>query len=147
MDDTKKEPLFVVRGMKMDSDGKPKLGECARTLGVRVPKDISPDTDGVIRDGIHGMSVSPIPVFNLPKHRRPQEWGGIGKDPVFGIDESLLIKFDLRFLMDPKKDSHGYIAPVGEMSYTDYVANLHATKPLWEYVKPENNNDENSQSE
>lgn len=146
LDDSKKEPLFIVRGMKMDGDGKPKLGECARTLGVRIPTDISPDEDGVIRNCHCGMSVSPIPVFNLPKHRRPKEWGGIGRDPVFGIDESQLIKFDLKLIIDSNKDSHGYIAPFGDMAYTDYVARLHATKPCWIHVEPESN-DENNQSE
>ena len=49
----------------------PKLGASARTLGVRVPRDIEPDQNGDVQPGSRGMSVAPslrdLPVEWVPK--------------------------------------------------------------------------------
>lgn len=117
--------------MKDDVDGKPVIGDSARKLGVRNPDDIKPNHIGVVDSGFHGMSVAPLPAENLPKHRRPNEFGGTGRDPIFGIETVHLGSFNLKYVQDPMNLGHGFIAPLEEMSYTQYVQNVYDTRDLW----------------
>jgi len=81
--------------MKAADDGLPMIGESGRYLGARPdlpgrPRDGDiPITDGMVRPGTGGMSVSP-PVTNLPLHRRPRRYGGRSKDSVFVLDTDKL---------------------------------------------------------
>jgi hypothetical protein len=74
------------------------------------------------------MSVAPRTPSNLPGHRRPSEWGGTGKDPVWGIDEDKL-RPDLRLV--PDSPSHGTIQPIREMTWEEYLDALWRTRADW----------------
>jgi hypothetical protein len=77
------------------------------------------------------MSVSPDDRMNLPKHRRPPQLAGIGKDPVYGMDTANLPP-GLRYRSDPAKPSeHGFIEPAHEMPDAAYQALLENTRRLW----------------
>jgi len=137
-------PELLVRGMKKSDDGKPETGDSSRTLGVRNPSDIEPDSQAMVGPGFHGMSVSPLPVDNLPKHRRPSEFGGTGRDPVFCIKTVHLGSFNLKYIQDPNNLGHGFIAPAQQMSYTEYVQNLHNTRDYWTHFGKDGDKDEDS---
>jgi hypothetical protein len=47
------------RSMIPDADGRPSRGRSSRKLGVRVPGDVQPDTEGGVAPGGGGMSVAP----------------------------------------------------------------------------------------
>ena len=126
--------MRVCRGMIEDADGLPKLGATARTLGIRPSGqfgDIIVTGGGLVFPGTGGMSVSPWPPENIEKHRRPEEFGGTRKDPVWEMDTEDLPR-ELRYQPDPEKPSvHGYIAPTRWMSFSEYQRVLHGTRALW----------------
>lgn len=75
--------------MRIGGDGLPMAGPTARTLGARPgspPDGDIPIVGGMVRPGTGGMSVSPPPPENLPPHRRPPEYGGKGKDPIWEFE-------------------------------------------------------------
>jgi hypothetical protein len=98
------------RGM-VDENGRPKLGRSARLLGVRFNRDIDIqkmpqgwlDRQGYLKSEVErtdsgqwvdvalrnakGMSVS-LSINSLPKHRKPPQFGGTGRDPLWQIDDS-----------------------------------------------------------
>lgn len=118
---------MVFRCMREASDGLPMIGPTARTLGVRPDDDISV-REGKVQPGTGGMSVAPDDPFHLPRHRRPPEFGGTGKDPVWCID----IRdsgTDLSFRQD--KPSHGLFEPAREMSIEDFQQALADLAPKW----------------
>ena len=105
----------IFRGMK-DDGGYPKIESSARGLGVREGIDITVDANGMVELGKNGMSMSPSPQ-DLPSHRRPPEFGGTGKDPVWQIDTSDLGD-DLKYV--PDKPGHGTIQPSKKMTLEKY---------------------------
>ena len=105
----------IFRGMK-DDGGYPKIESSARGLGVREGIDITVDANGMVEPGKNGMSMSPSPQ-DLPSHRRPPEFGGTGKDPVWQIDTSDLGD-DLKYV--PDKPGHGTIQPSKKMTLEKY---------------------------
>ncbi|HEX9679788.1 MAG TPA: RHS repeat-associated core domain-containing protein, partial [Candidatus Saccharimonadales bacterium] len=120
---------LLYRSMKKANDGLPEVGSSGRTLGVR-PQDI-PVENGMVRPNTGGMSVSPNSPHNLPPHRRPPEFGGTGKDPVFCIESSCLSD-GLQYRPDPNNPTgHGFIEPSREMSSEEYQKLLGETRPLW----------------
>jgi hypothetical protein len=129
--------MRVCRGMREDSDGLPKLGPTTRTLGVRPDSlfgDIIVTKGGLVFPGTGGMSVSPWPPENIEEHRRPKEFGGTGKDPVWEMDTDDLPE-ELRYQSDPAKaDVHGFIAPARWMHLSEYQRTLHGTRNLWTRV-------------
>lgn len=52
---------------------------------IRLNVDIPVDTNGIVHSKTGGMSVSPSP-DDLPTHQKSPEFGGTGKDPVWGIN-------------------------------------------------------------
>jgi len=117
-------PIF--RGMK-DDGGKPKIEPSARGLGARPgtgPRtDIPVDSNGMVHPDTGGISASPTP-DDLPKHRKPPEFGGTGKDPVWKIDTDELGD-NLKYV--PDKPGHGTIQPSKSMTLDEYqkaLANL-----------------------
>jgi hypothetical protein len=124
----------VCRAMREDSDGRPEIGSSARTLGVRPDGlfgGIVATKGGLVFPGTGGMSVSPWPHENIVHHRRPEEFGGTGKDPVWVMDTDDLPE-KLRYQPDPDKpDVHGFIAPTRWMSLSEYQRTLHGTRDLW----------------
>ncbi len=120
--------------MKADEQGSPKLGPTSRTLGARPGADICVRGDGSVVLEMAGISVSPMPPGNLPKHRRPPFYSGTGKDPVFEIDTDELPR-GLVYRQDPQnRDTHGYICPAYQMSLERYQQLLHETQDLWRLV-------------
>jgi hypothetical protein len=129
------EELF--RGMQRDSQGEPVLGESARKLGARREIDIELDEDAFVAPSTGGMSVSPDGPENLPRHRRPPEWGGTGLDPVWRIASSELGD-DLLYRSDPlDPDVHGFIEPARAMAFAEYQALLEQTRSKWQLVVAE----------
>jgi|SRR5215211_1051410 len=132
--------MRVLRAMKADANGKPEIDNTARTLGVRIGgrrPDIVVAASGLVLPETGGMSVSPPPPENLPEHRRPAEYGGIGRDPVWELNTNYLPP-ELAYRPDPKEpDRHGFIEPVVPMHLDDYETFLRMTRNLWLPYRPE----------
>jgi hypothetical protein len=127
--------MKVLRAMTAGDDGRPGVWENpARALGVRTRgrrPDIVVAASGFVLPETGGMSVSPPPPENLPEHRRPDEYGGIGKDPVWELDTDYLPP-ELAYRPDPKDpDRHGFIEPAVPMRLDDYETFLRMTRRLW----------------
>lgn len=134
--------MKVLRAMKVDEDGEPKSGNTARTQGVRIGgrrPDIVVAASGFVLPETGGVSVSPPPPENLPEHRRPDEYGGIGKDPVWELDTDDLPP-ELVYRHDPKDpERHGFIELATPMHLDDYETALRATRRLWRPFGAEGN--------
>jgi RHS repeat-associated protein len=124
----------VYRAMTEDG-GFPKVGDTARTLGVRLGVDISPALNGMVTPGTEGMSVAPKTPMNLPVFRRPRILLGTGKDPVWGMDTSLL-GWNLTYRQD--SPTHGLIEPAMPMPFTMFQSFLSETRNRWLKVAPGN---------
>ncbi len=117
--------------MKPGDDGLPKTGASARTLGARANIDIPVNEDETVDPEMDGMSVSPTPPENLPPIRRPPEYGGVGKDPVWQLDTDELPE-ELVYRPDPDApERHGFIEPSRRMPFEEYQRAIHATRILW----------------
>ncbi|MCO7224749.1 fibronectin type III domain-containing protein [Pleionea sp. CnH1-48] len=121
------EDINLYRGMKGDSNG-PETGASARTLGARPDTDIPVDCKGCVHPDTGGVSVAPDTPQNLPRHRRPSEHGGTGKDPVWSIKSSQLGE-KLKYVQD--SDTHGTIQPSKSMRLEEYQEALSETKDSW----------------
>jgi hypothetical protein len=128
----------LYRSMKDDGSGKPEVSPTARRLGVRpgggdvaavLPSDL-------VNPGQGGMSVSPDTPLNLAVFRRPAQFQGTGKDPVWEIDSAALLLFDLSYRVDPKNPKHGHIEPTVPMALDDYQRRLAATQSKWRPAWP-----------
>lgn len=120
--------------MLRDTEGRPVRGDGDCMLGVRVPVDIVPDGSGNVSPGRGGMSVTPDDPRNLPLHFRPLALGGVGKLPVFGVDEGDL-GLQLRYRSDPKRPHrHGFVEPASPMPLETYRTALRGTAPRWRLV-------------
>ena len=121
----------LYRGMQETPDGKPVIGPSARTLGARPHVDIPVDPSGSVHPGTGGMSVAPDRLSNLPRHRRPPEHGGAGKDPLWSIQERNL-GVRSRYVADVVPvPTHGIIEPTIPMPFTAYQQALAETAPYW----------------
>jgi hypothetical protein len=137
-----------------EADGKPKVGRSARLLGVRLgididvvemPEDLLDDqgylrpeaerkTTGVlvvvaIRSS-KGMSTS-LSIKSLPAFRRPTAFGGMGRDPLWQIDDNK-ISGDLEAVQDSA--THVSIVPRVTMLLERYEAALANTQNDWQKV-------------
>ncbi len=122
--------------MSAAEDGLPRAGVTARTLGARAGTDIIVDSDGMVRPGTGGVSVAPNDIMELPSFRRPREFGGTGKDPVWFIETDDL-GAELRYRPDPDNPaSHGFIQPARRMAFGEYQAALHASRGAWRRAAP-----------
>ena len=131
--------MKLYRAMKIAADGLPEVGPTARSLGVRrgdqLPK---PDVLAIqpvdlIAPETGGMSVSPNDPTNLPRNRRPPDFGGVGKDPVWQLDETELPS-ELKARQD--KPDHAMIEPVAITSLAEYESALASTRTKWRLVEP-----------
>lgn len=142
------------RGMA-EENGKPKVGRSARLLGVRPDIDIDVeqiprdwlDENGYLRSEIDqnsndeavaaairntkGMSTS-LSIESLPAFRRPDTFGGKGKDPLWQIEDSK-ITGDLEAVQD--SPTHVSIVPRTTMLLEKYEVALANTQNDWEKVK------------
>jgi hypothetical protein len=141
------------RGMA-EQNGKLKMGRSVRLLGVRPTIDINIeqmpigclDEQGYLLSESHrklhgylvavvikdtkGMSVS-LSIEGLPAFRKPAKFGGMGKDPLWQIDDSI-ITGDLQAVQD--SPTHVSIMPRVTMSLEKYEAALANTQKYWERV-------------
>jgi hypothetical protein len=141
------------RGMA-EQNGKPKIGQSARLLGVRPGIDINIEQMPVgyldeqgyllaeserkfqgelvtvaIRD-TKGMSVS-LSIEALPAFRKPAKFGGFGKDTLWQIDDSN-ITGDLQAIQD--SSTHVSILPRVTMLLEKYELALANTQNHWERI-------------
>ena len=146
----------------MEEDGKPRIGRCPRRLGVRLGRDIDVErmprgwldengyllaseervnsgqqVDVAIRNN-KGMSTS-LSIEGLPNFRKPPAFGGIGKDPLWKIDDSKLVG-DIEAVQD--SPTHVSIMPRTTMLLEKYETALAYTQKDWEKVpEPESARD------
>lgn len=137
-----------------EQNGKPKIGRSARLLGVRPTIDISieqipvgcldeqsyllpepqrklqGDLVAVAIRNTKGMSVS-LSIESLPAFRKPSQFGGNGKDPLWQIDDNM-ITGDLEAVQD--SPTHVSIMPRVTMALEKYESTLANTQQYWERV-------------
>lgn len=122
---------LLFRSMKADN-GHPAIESSARGLGVRVGVDVQPDASGDVGPG-GGMSVAPDDPLLLAGYRRPKEFGGSGRDPVWEIRAADLPTATAFVLTSP---DHGQIEPSSVMPLEDYQRGLESTQEAWIASKP-----------
>jgi hypothetical protein len=122
--------------MKADNDGFPVVGdESGSQLGVRLDMDIDADDEGYVWPRSGGVSVSPGNPVSLPRHRRPPEYSGTGRDPVWSIGATALPD-GLVYRDDPDKpDRHGFIEPSTRMELDEYRLLIRETRQSWVRLK------------
>jgi hypothetical protein len=137
-----------------EANGKPKMGRSARLLGVRlgidihieeIPRDwlddrgyLRPETErkstGVLVvvafRSTKGMSTS-LSIESLPAFRRPTALGGMGRDPLWQIEDNK-ISDDLEAVQDSA--THVSIMPRVTMLLEKYETALANTQNDWERV-------------
>lgn len=119
----------------MENDRQPSVGPTARELGARAGDDIPVDTEGYVEPLTGGLSVSPLSPHRLPEHRRPPEFGGRGKDPVWSLNSEELPPV-LRYRPDDDDpENHGTIEPVERMTLDAYQEALEVTRSAWALVE------------
>jgi hypothetical protein len=133
----------VHRSMCADEDGRPKIGNDAKSLGVRLDGAFAdlPEVAGIVKPKEGGMSVSSR-WQNLPAHRIPRRLRGkckkakgsddyvcwrMGEGPF--IDSP--IGHGLHLSIDPDDGTHGFVEPDAEMKVEMYCDRLAATQQLW----------------
>lgn len=128
----------LYRGMTIES-GKPKIGDSAKMLGVRIPADIQPDADDNVHrptpSDYHGMSAAPT-IEALIDFRKPVAFGGTDTAASFRlwvIDDSVLGS-DLVAFAD--STTHVTIGPARTMKTAQFRAALAATQGKWKEVAP-----------
>ena len=117
----------LYRGMKEGPNGQPLLEESARGLGVRPGTDLD-IIDNMAISNEKGISVAPDDPMNLKDFRRPPEYNGTGKDPVWEIDTKDLPS-GLEFFQD--SPTHGVLRPDQNMPYEGFQKLLEETLPFW----------------
>jgi hypothetical protein len=122
----------LYRGMNSDGDH-PRVERSAKGLGVRVGDDgdVEPDAEGLVYPG-RGMSIAPDDPLFLPEFRRPREFLGSARHPVWGIAESDLPE-ELAVVID--NPEHGVIGPAEAMPLADYEAALASTQRSWSMIR------------
>lgn len=135
----------LFRSMKESDAGQPEIGANARSLGVRGGIDVvATEASEQVQPGTGGVSVSPDDPRNLPRHRRPPEFGGTGKDPVWVISDAELGP-RLRYRPDPEVWGHGFVEPAHGMTLADYQAAVAETQCRWrsaDEARQENESDD-----
>jgi hypothetical protein len=115
--------------MRGDGDF-PLVEASARGLGVRVggPRgDVHPDSSGRVHPG-EGMSVAPDDPLSLAEHRRPPEFLGSGRDPIWQIiEEDLPEGLTLR----NTSSTHGQVEPDVAVPVADYSTALASSQLHW----------------
>ena len=77
------------------------------------------------------MSVAPDLPERLPTHRRPPEYGGTGKDPIWELELADLGE-ELVYREDPlMPDAHGFVEPALPTTFDAYESALSQTRRAW----------------
>lgn len=137
-----------------EENGKPKVGRSARLLGVRLDIDVDVvemprdwlDDQGYLRSqterqstggmvtvalkNTKGMSAS-LSIESLPVFRRPAPFGGMGRDPLWQIEDSQIMG-DLEAVQD--SPTHVSIMPRATMLLERYETALANTQNDWQKV-------------
>ena len=125
---------WLFRSMKECVTGSPVVGENARTLGVRPGNDVPATAqDDIVLPGSGGLSVAPDDPMNLPSHRRPPEFQGVGKDPVWMVSSEELGP-DLAYRPDPDRPGHGFVEPTGPATLVAFQRALAKTREAWRKI-------------
>ncbi len=138
----------------VQENGKPKVGRSARLLGIRPGIDVDVvkmprnclDDQGYLRSeaarestgelvvvamrSTRGMSTA-LSIESLPAFRKPAAFGGLGKDPLWQIEDSQ-IGGDLEAVQDSA--THVSIMPRVSMLLERYEAALANTQNDWKKV-------------
>ena len=122
-----------------NKDGQPKLGSAGSELGVRVPKAVKPDTDGVVLPRGRGMSVAPsiesLSVVFVPKRLRTRFPSARGRNSlrVWELGEGPFNEARVTdaLTFQPTSPSHGVIRPSSKMHIDEFQKALAATRGFW----------------
>src|SRR5215471_5579133 len=125
----------LYRAMREVQDAKPEVAPTSRGLGARPGVDVPAIKDNdLILPGVGGASVSPDDPLNLPAYRRPPEFQGTGRDPVWTLSDEELGP-DLTYRPDPGNPGHGFLEPARPMTLAEYQSALARTRDLWQKVE------------
>lgn len=149
--------IRTMNGEVLDGFTRPVLGvQISKVLGVRHCAvsaddgniyDIITSDDGIIQNLKQGLSVSPPPKENLPRHHRKLKNGQF----FFCIDEDIfadhlhLVYIEDEVIMG-ELATHGIIAPRSEMHIDQYMSYLSATQGFWEVLHEESESGIGTQS-
>ncbi len=138
----------------IEENGFPKIGRSPRMLGVRLSIDIDVeqipldllDEQGSLRSSVEqsnsptivevairnnkGMSTS-LSIAALPAFRKPQEFGGTGKDPLWQIDDCQILG-EIEAVQD--SPTHVSIMPRRTILLEKYETAIANTRNDWEKV-------------
>lgn len=125
---------LIYRAMKRAADDLPVVERSARGLGVRPNVDIPVNPKGQVEPGTGGMSTAVDSPYDLPRHRRPAVFNGVGRDPVFVLPqreecEGLVVRAD-----QGPQSAHRAVEPARTCLLEQYEADLEATRPQWQDV-------------
>lgn len=81
------------------------------------------------------MSVTAPDARLLPFHRRPPEWGGEGRDPVFGMPIASLGD-SLHVRQEPDGSTHWLVEPAHVMPASRFITDLWTSRDHWYLEKP-----------
>ncbi len=134
------DELFY-RAMMPGNDGFPMIGKSSRMLGVRVPQDIAPDAEGLVRPGAGGMSVAPGSEWNVPNHRRPRGMkrgsSGNSGDRMYALSDDSIPVDKLNVRPDPGfPETHAFFEPAASVKLQQYEADLADTREDWRQIWP-----------
>ena len=124
-----------------EENGLPKLGASATTLGVRLGRDIIPDSAGMVHrpqflpGQANGLSGAPD-IGSLPLFVLPASWGGRNKKTVLWSIDPQDLGPDLVAQEDSRsaKQRHVSIGPSRAMTADEYSRAIESTRPKWRQV-------------
>lgn len=138
----------MYRSRIRDLDSLPLIGNSAKSLGVRIPEDISADATGSVNPGTEGMSVASdwtkLQPWRIPARLRDRHpdgaAGAAGTDPklfVFSHGDGAFthgpVSADLVLHVS---GTHGSVAPARRMPLADYRSAIAATRGDWTVDEP-----------
>ena len=129
-----------------DTRTRPRVGDDANSLGIRVPQDIAV-VDGYVQPGRTGMSVSPsvdqLPIHRIPKRfvDRQDRFVPTGNNKLIcwtmgdGQFVDSAINNRLMLLLEPENNiCHGVVSPAQKMSILEFRNALAETQSSWTIV-------------
>lgn len=125
--------MLIFRGMRVDGDGLPALGNNKGCL--HVDRGEVKEVNGQVIPSTGGMSAVDD-YTHLPVHRKPLALGGTASDHiVFSIDtsrlgEKLLARFDSPIL----NPHHVAVEPLKLMAFDEYYEAVRSTRTNWKAI-------------
>ena len=137
---------LIYRSMTVDG-GKPKVGNTARSLGVRIPPDSHPDIEVDVEGNVHprtgGMSVArnwrDLETHRIPRRLQDKVRDAVGsnRDACWGMGEGAFVTDTVAdgLVLTPDNPSssatHGVVEPDSTMSLHTFQENLVKTRDQW----------------